>query len=177
MKGNKELAVKKFKQGYNCCQAVACAYCEELGVKEEDVFRLTEGFGLGMGGLRDTCGAVTGMFLVISLANSAGDMEHPLKTKMDTYARFREAARKFTEKNGSIYCRDLKNMDGPQPLICCTQCVEDAAELIDEMEFGQESYQNRKLTKGRQKHFKKIRPGSDAMAGADSGLILFLFVS
>ena len=86
MKGNKELAVKKFKQGYNCCQAVACAYCEELGIKEEDVFRLTEGFGLGMGGLRDTCGAVTGMFLVISLANSAGDMEHPLKTKMDTYA-------------------------------------------------------------------------------------------
>ena len=46
MKGNKELAVKKFKQGYNCCQAVACAYCEELGIKEEDVFRLTEGFGL-----------------------------------------------------------------------------------------------------------------------------------
>ena len=43
MKGNKELAVKKFKQGYNCCQAVACAYCEELGIKEEDVFRLTEG--------------------------------------------------------------------------------------------------------------------------------------
>ena len=30
-------------------------------------------------------------------------------------------------------------MDGPQPLICCTQCVEDAAALIDEMEFGQES--------------------------------------
>ena len=139
MKGNKEIAVKKFKQGYNCCQAVACAYCEELGIKEEDVFRLTEGFGLGMGGLRDTCGAVTGMFLVISLANSACDMEHPLKTKMDTYARFREAARKFTEKNGYIYCRDLKNMDGPQPLICCTQCVEDAAALIDEMEFGQES--------------------------------------
>ena len=60
MKGNKELAVKKFKQGYNCCQAVACAYCEELGIKEEDVFRLTEGFGLGMGGLRDTCGAGNG---------------------------------------------------------------------------------------------------------------------
>ena len=71
MKANKEVAVEKFNKGYNCCQAVICAYCEELGVKEEDVFKLTEGFGLGMGGLRDTCGAVTGMFLTISLANSA----------------------------------------------------------------------------------------------------------
>ncbi len=132
MKANKETAVEKFKKGYNCCQAVICAYCEELGVKEEDVFRLTEGFGLGMGGLRDTCGAVTGMFLTISLANSAGDMENPRKTKMDTYAKFRDAAAKYREKNGSIYCRELKNMDGPQPLPCCIQCVEDAAVLVDE---------------------------------------------
>ena len=44
MKGNKELAVKKFKQGYNCCQAVACAYCEELGIKEEDEIRVCELF-------------------------------------------------------------------------------------------------------------------------------------
>ena len=51
---------------------------------EEHMFRMTEGFGLGMGGLMDTCGAVTGMFLTISLANSAGDMDKPLLTKMDT---------------------------------------------------------------------------------------------
>lgn len=38
-----------------------------------------------MGGLRDTCGAVTGMFFVISLANSAGDKHLPLKSKFDTY--------------------------------------------------------------------------------------------
>ena len=38
-----------------------------------------------MGGLKDTCGAVTGMFLIISLYNSAGDMNDPKKTKMDTY--------------------------------------------------------------------------------------------
>lgn len=137
MKGIKETAVSKFNEkGYNCCQAVACTYCEELGMKEEDIFRLTEGFGLGMGGLMDTCGAVTGMFLVISLANSAGDMEHPLTTKMDTYARFREAAKLFQEKMGSIYCRELKNQNGKQPLPCCSQCVEAAASLIDEMGYA-----------------------------------------
>lgn len=132
MKATKEIAVEKFKKGYNCCQAVACAYCEELGVKEEDMFRITEGFGSGMGGLKDTCGVVTGMFLIISLYNSAGDMNDPKKTKMDTYKKFREAAAAFEEKNRSIYCRDLKNIDGPQPLICCVQCVEDAAAWIDE---------------------------------------------
>ena len=65
MRSKKEIAVEKFKKGYNCCQAVACTYCEELGIPEEDLFRLAEGFGSGIGGLKDTCGAVMGMFLTI----------------------------------------------------------------------------------------------------------------
>ncbi len=134
MKATKEDAVARFKEKrYNCCQAVICTYCEELGLKEEDVFRMTEGFGAGMGGLEDTCGAVTGMFMVISLANSAGKMDEPLLTKMDTYEKIRKAAEKFQEKMGSLHCRDLKSMEGPQPLDCCTRCVETAAEMIDSM--------------------------------------------
>lgn len=137
MESNKHTAVAKFtEKGYNCCQAVACTYCEKFGIKEEDMFRMTEGFGLGMGGLMDTCGAVTGMFLTISLANSAGDMDQPLLTKMDTYAKFREAAKQFKEKRASVYCRDLKTENGAQPLPCCTRCVETAAELIDEMKLS-----------------------------------------
>ena len=43
-------AVSKFTDsGYNCCQAVICACCEEYGVKELDAFKMTEGFGAGMG--------------------------------------------------------------------------------------------------------------------------------
>ena len=80
---------------YNCCQAIVCAYCEELGLSEDVAFKLTEGFGSGMGGLRDTCGAVTGMFFVISLANSAGDKHLPLKSKFDTYNKFQEVANLF----------------------------------------------------------------------------------
>ena len=110
MESKKETAVEKFKKGYNCCQAVACTYCEELGIPEKDMFRLAEGFGSGIGGLKDTCGAVMGMFLTISL----------------------DAAEKFQQENRSIYCRDLKNADGPQPLVCCTKCVKDAAALAEE---------------------------------------------
>nr|WP_296266414.1 C-GCAxxG-C-C family protein [uncultured Merdimonas sp.] len=135
MKATKKDAVKRFEKMYNCCQAVICAYCEELGMKEEDAFRLAEGFGSGMGGLKDTCGAVTGMFMTIGLKNSAGKMDDPFATKMDTYQKLLDAAEKFKEKNGSIYCRDLKTQEGPQPLPCCMKCVEDAAQIIDEMEF------------------------------------------
>lgn len=136
MKATKKEAVVRFKEKrYNCCQAVICTYCEELGLKEEDVFRMTEGFGAGMGGLEDTCGAVTGMFMVISLANSAGKMDEPLATKMDTYEKFRKAAKEFQEEMGSRYCRDLKNMEGQQPLDCCTRCVEVAAAIIDNMKI------------------------------------------
>lgn len=37
----KEIAVEKFMKGYNCCQAVACAYCEDIGIPERDMLRLT----------------------------------------------------------------------------------------------------------------------------------------
>lgn len=94
---------------------------------------MTEGFGSGIGGLKDTCGAVMGMFLIISLANSAGDMEDPTRTKLDTYAKFQEAAEIFKERRGSLYCRDLKTQDGPQPLPCCMACVEDAAQILEEL--------------------------------------------
>lgn len=129
----REKASANFRCRYNCCQAVACAACEQYGVSRRDMFRMTEGFGLGMGGLKDTCGAVTGMFLIISLANSGGDMEDPTKTKMDTYQKFQEAAEAFRKKKGSVYCRDLKTEEGPQPLACCMECVEEAGEILEEM--------------------------------------------
>lgn len=119
---------------YNYCQAIVCAYCEELGLSEDVAFKLTEGFGSGMGGLRDTCGAVTGMFLVISLANSAGDKNSPLKSKQDTYNKFQEVAKLFKEKCGSIYCRDLKNME-KNKILSCEDCVQVADEILKKHYF------------------------------------------
>lgn len=134
METNKKKAEVNFmEKRYNCCQSVVCTYCEKYGINEKDVFRMTEGFGLGMGGLMDTCGAVTGMFLVIGLSNSAGDMDDPLATKMDTYEKIRKAAKSFREKKGSVYCRDLLTEKGAQPLPCCAKCVEAAIEVLDEM--------------------------------------------
>ena len=133
MKTTKEDAVKRFTSGYNCCQAVICAYCEELGMKEEELFRLTEAFGTGMGGLKDTCGAVTGMFMALSLANSKSTFDNPKATKEETYALIQESAKRFEEKHSSLYCRDLLITTQDIPRTCCIQCVQDAAEILDDM--------------------------------------------
>ena len=35
----------KHTRGYNCAQIVLCSYAEELGIDEETLFRISEGFG------------------------------------------------------------------------------------------------------------------------------------
>lgn len=130
--GLKEDAKKYFVEDkYNCCQAVISAYCDQYGIDDDVIFRMTEGFGFGMGGMKDTCGAVTGMFMAISLHNSAGDKSEPRKTKIQTYEDIRNAAADFEEKCGSIYCRDLKAVTEGKQRVSCDKCVEIAAEYVE----------------------------------------------
>ena len=42
-----EKALAYHKQGYNCSQAVACAFCDKMGLDEVLVFKMMEGFGFG----------------------------------------------------------------------------------------------------------------------------------
>lgn len=42
-----KLAEEKHHSGYNCAQAVLCSYSDKLGIDEETLFRLSEGFGAG----------------------------------------------------------------------------------------------------------------------------------
>lgn len=53
------------KEKYNCAQAVACAFCQETGIPEEQLRALAASFGGGMGRLREVCGAVSGALLVL----------------------------------------------------------------------------------------------------------------
>ena len=69
-----EQAMAFHDKGYNCAQAVACSFCEEFGIDQETMFRVSEGFGLGMG-MMDMCGAVTGMLMVIGMENSVGNLD------------------------------------------------------------------------------------------------------
>ena len=67
MNHHKELAKSYFLKGYNCAQSVVLAFHEELGLDEETAARMASAFGGGMGRLREVCGTVSGMFLVLGL--------------------------------------------------------------------------------------------------------------
>ena len=111
-------------RGYNCAQGVACAFAPYLGMDETLLFQATEGFGSGMGGTTETCGAITGAFVVLGLVNSAGP-ETPT-TKGATYALNRALLKKWREKNATTICRELKGVGTGQVIRTCPGCIEDA---------------------------------------------------
>ena len=121
----------KHTRGYNCAQIVLCSYAEELGIDEETLFRISEGFGAGMGGMMQTCGAVTAMFMALGLANSSGDLQAS-DTKPQTMKKVRELAAEFEKKNGSIVCRELKGIDTGKVLRSCDGCIEDGIRILGE---------------------------------------------
>ena len=54
-----------FRTGYNCSQSVYAAFAEELGITVEEAAKKASPFGAEFGKLREVCGAVTGMVMVI----------------------------------------------------------------------------------------------------------------
>jgi C_GCAxxG_C_C family probable redox protein len=119
-------------QGFNCAQAVACTLAPALGFDADTAFRLMDGFGAGMGGMTQTCGAISGAVAILSLVNSEG-MENPT-TKGKSYKLSREAAARFKEKNSTTVCRELKGIGSDSgPLRSCPGCIDDAVEIAIEL--------------------------------------------
>ena len=131
-------AKARHDRGFNCCQAVACPYCDLFGMHEETAFKACEAFGAGMGGMEGTCGAVSGAVFLAGLKNSCGDLEKPV-SKGKTYQFSRAITAKFREKNGSLVCRDLKGIETGTPLRSCEGCILDAAALVEELLLDQEN--------------------------------------
>ena len=131
-------AKARHDRGFNCCQAVACTYCDLFGMDEETAFKACEAFGAGMGGMEGTCGAVSGAVFLAGLKNSCGDLEKPV-SKGKTYQFSRAITAKFREKNGSLVCRNLKGIETGTPLRSCEGCILDAAALVEELLLDQEN--------------------------------------
>ena len=144
MNSFRERAMELFKQGYNCSQSVFGAFCEECGMDFEISLKLSSSFGGGMGRLREVCGAVSGMFMVVGMKYGYTDPKDNL-SKAEHYKRIQELAEQFKEKNGSLVCRDLLGLSTksesyiPEERTAeyykkrpCAEIVGDAAEIIYE---------------------------------------------
>ena len=110
MKNHKELAKAYFLEGYNCSQSVLLAFHEELGLDKETAASLASPFGGGMGRLREVCGTVSGMFLVLGLKRGYKNPKD-LEGKKVLYEQVQELADLFRQRNGSILCRELLGLD------------------------------------------------------------------
>ena len=120
---------------YNCAQSVACAFAEELGMDEKEIFRVMEGFGFGMGCM-EVCGAVSGMTAVAGLKESDGNLAAPA-TKKTSYAASKKMVSAFEEEAGSIICKDIKGVETGKVLLSCDGCVELAAEIAEKYLKGE----------------------------------------
>ncbi len=127
---NKDKAVNYYKQGYNCAQAVICAYCDIWQLDPESAYRISEGYGGGMGQLGEVCGAVTAMFSAAGLQNSGGTAK-PGTTKKDTYGLVKSMAEDFRAKHGTIYCRELLADKSREKQEICEGCVADACDILE----------------------------------------------
>lgn len=135
MQKREEIAIQKFKDGYNCAQSVVCTYAEDFNIKEEDAFRLAEGFGAGIPGLQSVCGAASAMVMVAGLKNSPS-LNLQVPTKGATYACVKQMNAAFKEAMGAVEChvllqnKDNTIIDGKRA--GCINCVASSCRIIEE---------------------------------------------
>lgn len=140
-------AEELFRSGCNCSQAVIGVFCDKLGLDFDTVMKLSEGFGGGMGRMRLTCGAVSGMAMAVGALLSRGAGEG--NTRAEVYSKVQELTNIFKEKNGSVICADLLGLNDndkqdPKPEARteqyykkrpCIRCVTDCVKIIEDNLF------------------------------------------
>lgn len=134
-------AITNFRSGLNCAQAVLTAYTEELKIDDKLALSLSCAFGGGMGRLQETCGAVTGAYMVIGVYNCRKYSDNKDR-KEHSYTMVQEFNGKFREKNGSTDCidllgHDMKTEDGKKYIhehnlfeTVCERCISDSLEIL-----------------------------------------------
>jgi C_GCAxxG_C_C family probable redox protein len=138
-----EEAAQFFTRGYNCAQSTAAAFARECGLDEAQVLKAMAGFGGGVGGMREICGAVSAMTYVAGLVTGEYAPED-LESKARLYAKVQELVREFERQHGTLSCRELlaqahcvasstpsertEKYYAQRP---CTQIVATAADIIE----------------------------------------------
>jgi C_GCAxxG_C_C family probable redox protein len=136
--------VRCFADGFNCSQALVSTYGPQFGLDTGQALRISSPFGAGMGRMSETCGAVTGAFMVIGL--KAGRVKVDDKDAQErTYRLVNEFVGKFKERNGSILCRELIGYDLSKPeemkhareegafRTKCPKFVRDSAQILESL--------------------------------------------
>lgn len=139
-----EKAKQYFLDGYNCSQAVALAFADLIGMDENQIAKMTSGFGGGMGRMREVCGSISGAVFVMSCLYGYSDCKAN-EDKKNLYTDIQAVCKEFEKENGSIVCRELLGLDqkgasSPTPQARtesyykkrpCVELVACSAEILD----------------------------------------------
>ncbi|MFX1370770.1 MAG: C-GCAxxG-C-C family protein [Promethearchaeota archaeon] len=89
-------------------------YAIRFGINRELALKISGGFGGGMAGLGNTCGAITGAFMILGLkyGNEKIGGEEPNKK---LFTMIREFVSRFELTYNTIKCRDLIGYDISTP--------------------------------------------------------------
>jgi C_GCAxxG_C_C family probable redox protein len=136
-------AVQCFCRGAACSQAIVSHYGPLVGLPVEQGMKLASGFAGGMR-LAQTCGAVTGAFMVLGLKH-AGPHCDQRDSREAVYNAIRAFAARFQQRNHTVVCKELLGCDISTPQgaqqatkeglfrTICPKLVQDAAEILEEM--------------------------------------------
>ncbi len=100
-----EKAKDLFYQGYACSQAVVLAFSDIVDIDEKTLKKISLPFGGGIGRMRLTCGAFSGMLMIVSLIFS--NYEDVEENKIKTYEIVQELAKRFEQANQTLSCEGL----------------------------------------------------------------------
>lgn len=117
MKTRAEFAEQQHSKGANCAQAIALAYQDLVPIEPQFLYKAAEGFGGGMGQLQETCGLLTGLYIVMGFLFSDGNLEKG-QSKLQTYEKIRALHTAFKQEFGATHCLELLNGEKPNFIKC-----------------------------------------------------------
>lgn len=139
----KDIAINNFLNGYNCCQSVVLAFKDIIDIDESVLLSITSSFGGGYARMRETCGAISGMCIVLGYLLKNDDPNDYEKKKL-VYETVQKLIKEFLNENKYMTCRELLSLDhkydDPTPSIRnkkfyetrpCVKFIGDAAEILD----------------------------------------------
>lgn len=121
-----KIAKEEYEKGYTCSQAVFNAYVKDIGIEETTACRMMEGFGGGIGGMQEVCGALSAASAIISYYCSKGTPEG----KQETYRVVRKAMERFQHEYGGVTCKAILRGKRPQAFQCSMK-VKDTVLIIE----------------------------------------------
>jgi C_GCAxxG_C_C family probable redox protein len=144
MPGPVDIAVQRFRDGFNCSQSVLLAFADDFNLPPDVALRVAAPFGGGIARAGETCGALTGALMVLGLrygTTIASDQE----AKERQYQLARDLMAQFQRRHGSTLCRELLGCEIMTPEgrqrahdrglfdQICPRLVADAAERVKEL--------------------------------------------